>query len=74
MEIAGAGSQAWDPADPKSGELQTRRGRFVSASASPAAPTRCSATSSATACWACPANISVDTTVPFKDLKVGTAR
>jgi alkylation response protein AidB-like acyl-CoA dehydrogenase len=73
MEIAGAGSQAWDPADAKAGELQnTVVGSFSSGIAGGTDEIQRNIIGDRV--LGLPRDISVDTGVPFKDLKVGTVR
>jgi alkylation response protein AidB-like acyl-CoA dehydrogenase len=73
MEIAGAGSQAWDPDDPKAGELQNHVVGSFSASIA-GGTDEIQRNIIGDRVLGLPRDISVDTNVPFKDLKVGTAR
>jgi alkylation response protein AidB-like acyl-CoA dehydrogenase len=69
MEIAGAGSQAWDPADAKAGELQNHVvGSFSSSIAGGTDEIQRNIIGDRV--LGLPRDISVDTNVPFKDLKV----
>jgi alkylation response protein AidB-like acyl-CoA dehydrogenase len=73
MEIAGAGSQAWDPTDDHAGLLQqTVVGSFSSSIAGGTDEIQRNIIGDRV--LGLPRDISVDTKVPFKDLKVGTAR
>ena len=73
MEIAGAGSQAWDPGDSRAGDLQTTVvGSFSSSIAGGTDEIQRNIIGDRV--LGLPRDISVDTGVPFKDLKVGTAR
>jgi alkylation response protein AidB-like acyl-CoA dehydrogenase len=73
MEIAGAGSQAWDPSDGRAGELQTTVvGSFSSSIAGGTDEIQRNIIGDRV--LGLPRDISVDTGVPFKDLKVGTVR
>jgi len=73
MEIAGAGSQAWDPADSRAGDLQTAVvGSFSSSIAGGTDEIQRNIIGDRV--LGLPRDISVDTGVPFKDLKVGTTR
>ncbi|MDW3214551.1 MAG: acyl-CoA dehydrogenase family protein [Ilumatobacteraceae bacterium] len=73
MEIAGAGSQAWDPDDEIAGLLQnTVVGSFSSSIAGGTDEIQRNIIGDRV--LGLPRDISVDTKVPFKDLKVGTAR
>ena len=72
MEIAGAGSQAWDSADPDAGELQNLVvGSFSSSIAGGTDEIQRNIIGDRV--LGLPRDISVDSGVPFKDLKVGTA-
>ncbi|MFP5486777.1 MAG: acyl-CoA dehydrogenase family protein [Acidimicrobiia bacterium] len=73
MEIAGAGSQAWDPSDEKAGELQNLVVGSFSASIA-GGTDEIQRNIIGDRVLGLPRDISVDTTVPFKDLKVGTVR
>jgi alkylation response protein AidB-like acyl-CoA dehydrogenase len=73
MEIAGAGSQAWDPADARAGELQNLVVGSFSASIA-GGTDEIQRNIIGDRVLGLPRDISVDTTVPFKDLKVGTTR
>jgi alkylation response protein AidB-like acyl-CoA dehydrogenase len=73
MEIAGAGSQAWDPADDKAGELQNLVVGSFSASIA-GGTDEIQRNIIGDRVLGLPRDISVDTTVAFKDLKVGTVR
>ena len=73
MEIAGAGSQAWDPTDDWAGLLQqTVVGSFSSSIAGGTDEIQRNIIGDRV--LGLPRDISVDTKVPFKDLKVGTGR
>jgi len=73
MEIAGVGSQAWDPADHRAGDLQTTVvGSFSSSIAGGTDEIQRNIIGDRV--LGLPRDISVDTGVPFKDLKVGTVR
>jgi alkylation response protein AidB-like acyl-CoA dehydrogenase len=73
MEIAGAGSQAWDPTDGRAGDLQTQViGSFSSSIAGGTDEIQRNIIGDRV--LGLPRDISVDTGVPFKDLKVSTAR
>jgi alkylation response protein AidB-like acyl-CoA dehydrogenase len=71
MEIAGAGSQAWDPNDERAGLLQqTVVGSFSSSIAGGTDEIQRNIIGDRV--LGLPRDISVDTKVPFKDLKVAT--
>jgi hypothetical protein len=73
MEIAGVGSQAWDPAEGRAGDLQTTVvGSFSSSIAGGTDEIQRNIIGDRV--LGLPRDISVDTGVPFKDLKVGTVR
>ena len=73
MEIAGPASQAWDPADDRAAALQTTViGSFSSSIAGGTDEIQRNIIGDRV--LGLPRDISVDTKVPFKDLKVGTAR
>ena len=73
MEIAGAGSQAWDQTDGRGADLQTQVvGSFSSSIAGGTDEIQRNIIGDRV--LGLPRDISVDTGVPFKDLKVGTAR
>ncbi|MCB0967969.1 MAG: hypothetical protein KDB37_14130, partial [Ilumatobacter sp.] len=73
MEIAGSGSQAWDPADDKAGELQSAVVGSFSASIA-GGTDEIQRNIIGDRVLGLPRDIAVDTGVAFKDLKVGTAR
>ena len=73
LEIAGAGSQAWDPDDQRAGELQNLVvGSFAASIAGGTDEIQRNIIGDRV--LGLPRDISVDTNVPFKDLKVGTVR
>ncbi len=73
MEIAGPGSQAWDTTDGRAAELQTQVvGSFSSSIAGGTDEIQRNIIGDRV--LGLPRDISVDTGVPFKDLKVGTVR
>jgi alkylation response protein AidB-like acyl-CoA dehydrogenase len=69
MEIAGARSQAWDPSDPKAGELQTAVVGSFSASIA-GGTDEIQRNIIGDRVLGLPRDISVDSGVPFKDLKL----
>ena len=73
MEIAGAGSQAWDPGDDRAGELQNLVVGSFSASIA-GGTDEIQRNIIGDRVLGLPRDISVDSNVPVKDLKVGTVR